>query len=309
MPPLDDLLSRTANSSLEFHLRNGLQWKQYCLVLLDLLGSGEKLERWYPFSKNGDVSPDCIKHLSLQATSIVSHRQSLTDFIKSFLASRDDFSTVDFSEPATSQSISALRRLQDGTVYTQQFGDSILLFAPLAQPGNTLNVRPLLGMLGAASFAMLSGLATGNPMRGAIDISIGIRFHDGDIYGPVLSHVHALESRCAEHPRVLVGDNFREFLATLASGNGSSPLEVMNRGFGKACESFIHIDTDGRHAVEYAGPATEVLYMAGGRKEAETEAMAFSKQSVEWFTGKNSALLTNRYEKVVEYLVSRSQGK
>lgn len=306
MPPIGDLLGLDRETSMQYHLRNGLQWKQYCLLLLDFLGSGEKLERWYPFSKNGSISAECLKSLSLQATSIVSYRHHLSDFIRSFLASRDAFSEARTDFSTSIKNIEALQFLQAGTVFTQQFGDSLLLFAPLAQPNNALNVRPLLGMIGAASFATLSGLSTGQPMRGAIDISLGIRFHDGDIYGPVLSHVHALESRCAGQPRVLVGSNLREFLATLAGGNGSSPLELMNRAFGASCQSFIHVDADGQSAVEFAGAPAEVLYNPGGRIAAEREAMNFVQQSIEWFSKQNNPRLVDRYARVRAYLDSRA---
>ena len=46
----------------------------------------------------------------------------------------------------------------------------------------------------------------GRPLRGGIDVGLGLEITADEVYGPALERAHYLESRLADYPCVLVGD-------------------------------------------------------------------------------------------------------
>lgn len=306
MPTLGELHGDRLTTA-QHHMQHGFRWQPYCLLILDLLGSGAQLEAHYPMPADGRFLHEQIQALSDHATKVIAWRDNIIEFAQGY--SLTDTLPDDF-DPRRSdhrQGKETLDRFRAGRIHSQMFGDSFLLFAPLTQPGDMLNLRPIVGILAAASFAMLSGLAVKTPLRGAIDIALGTALHDGDIYGPVLSHVHALESRFAKHPRVLVGDNFREVMnEIMKSSNGSSGYELATRAMAEHCRSLIYTDNDRCQAVEYAGKKLALIYTEDYRQLLENDAKTFVATSLATFASQNRQDLVDRYRQVLQYLQSRT---
>jgi len=58
----------------------------------------------------------------------------------------------------------------------------------------------------------LFALSQGKALRGAIDIGLGTKLSNGEVYGSVSLDVYELESKAAQYPRIVIGHGVIDFL-------------------------------------------------------------------------------------------------
>jgi hypothetical protein len=134
------------------------------------------------------------------------------------------------------------------------FSDSLIAHMPLrAHDTAKLPVRGLFGMLSAAALTFTSSLALGHPIRGGIDIGIGVEHGDHEIYGPALSRAYTLESRVADYPRIVVGEAMIRYLNVLVSAAQDSPLAKVSAKLAQSCFDCMATDNDGHVFVDHMG--------------------------------------------------------
>lgn len=123
------------------------------------------------------------------------------------------------------------------------FSDLVVLHNSLSSHGK-LDISNLKSLLIILSGAFLYSLSVGIPLRGGIDLGLGIvdgsNGDDGEVYGNALSRAYELESTKANSIRVLVGKNLVEFLKLC---KGYSDAED--------CLTYIKKDHDGEYILDY----------------------------------------------------------
>jgi hypothetical protein len=98
----------------------------------------------------------------------------------------------------------------------------MIYFAPIwdGSVGNPIMTLHTLLSICAATF--INTLSFGMVCRGGINTGIAGEFFTGEIYGPALADVYYLESRIADYPRIVVGDQLYLFLEDLVKSQGLS---------------------------------------------------------------------------------------
>ena len=133
----------------------------------------------------------------------------------------------------------ALEKLQGNAVNSYAFSDSLIFYASLnTQQDRLVPVSSCFSILTALVCAQLWSLARGVPFRGGVEIGRAALFNGNQILGPALSDAVKLEKQ-AQFPRILVGNEFRNYLQL----NGQLPLDTpengANRAFAEICIGHI----------------------------------------------------------------------
>ena len=105
-------------------------------------------------------------------------------------------------------------------------------------------------------------LSVGIPIRGGIDLGIGVEFITGEIYGPVLQSAYHLENMVAKYPRIVVGKNLNKFIQ---SNILTSKAECKEGISGENYDKHVHwigTHTDGVQIIDYLGKSAQL--MTGG---------------------------------------------
>jgi len=164
----------------------------------------------------------------------------------------------------------------------------------------------ILGIFIAAGLTFLGSMLNGHPIRGGIEIGIGFEPDPGEIYGPALSRAYALESKTAQYPRVVVGDELVKFITALSQQEITDRCSIVSRNMANECVQCLTYDSDGVAIIDYLGP-----YFAGLAAKAELDASPIhgaydtvKKFSSRYKDEKNS-LLAFRYASLRRYFEAR----
>lgn len=182
-----------------------LYFANYAVAFLDLLGqraalSGESLlpnfetdEEKADFTVRAKRSIGSIGVLQKRAREVEEGYKSITfedlkaALPKDFSAEVDTFAGAD--------------------LHTQYWSDGLVLFAPLKGSQPVLGLSVLSQLIAKSGSICYMGLATGEPIRGGIEIAWGVELNKGEIYGPAVARAYELESCVAEFPRIVIGEN------------------------------------------------------------------------------------------------------
>ena len=147
--------------------------------------------------------------------------------------------------------------LNSHDIHTQSFSDTVITFMQL-DLSDTAQV-PCLGIFCSfliAAYSFLNNLAQGFPIRGGIDIGLCLENKTNEtyeIYGPALSRSYELESKIAQYPRILIGDNLLKYLTkknNITKNDNSSKLQ---KNFASECLKCLREDCDGNKQIDYLG--------------------------------------------------------
>ena len=95
---------------------------------------------------------------------------------------------------------------------TQYWSDGLVMFAPLKGSQPLLGLSILNQLIAKSGSICYMGLASGEPVRGGIEIAWGVELNKGEIYGPAVARAYELESSVAQLPRIVVGENAMRLL-------------------------------------------------------------------------------------------------
>ena len=100
------------------------------------------------------------------------------------------------------------------------FSDSFISTVSLALEDDTKVLGRVVGSyatLSAAGIAMLTSLSSWHPLRGGVDVGLGIRLPSKEPYGAALVRASILEGHKAKWPRILIGTELWNFLSSIYS--------------------------------------------------------------------------------------------
>jgi hypothetical protein len=189
-------------------------------------------------------------------------------------------------------------------------GDAFLISAPL-----TAQNLPLVVWLATLQVAQLvlnmfkGGIAT----RGAMDMGQSVEFNDcgHQFYGAVLARVNRLESKVAEHPRVVVGERLVRYALERSRKEGSCPAEWAEPEASKMLLSLLTRDTDQQWILDYLGEGFRKLHAPGtdrGKSRERDVAKAYRFVATELARQRKAGdkKLTARYERLNSYFRSKA---
>jgi hypothetical protein len=192
------------------------------------------------------------------------------------------------------------------------FSDSFVTSVPLRSANDRDGVVRsiiVLSALSAAAIVVLTSLSQRHPLRGGIDVGLATEIGPTEIYGTALEKAYVLESKIAEYPRVVIGDELIEFLSQelLRCGQRSEPIFQAIRKIIEKVQALITQDKDGKYIldflgagmVEHAGPIREQV------NSTVRPAYDFVLKEYNRFLESGDAKLSARYAQLKEYFESR----
>ena len=139
------------------------------------------------------------------------------------------------------------------------------------------------------------------PIRGGIDVGLGINITADEIYGPALERPYRLESRVAAFPRVVVGDDLWNYLNHVENQHAKSPLGRVAISLATGTKKFITTDSDGQRILNFLGDQIASLWSADERRELFPPAYSYVIEQHGCWTQRNNGLLRDRYSRLREY--------
>jgi len=271
------------------------------VAFLDLMGYSEELLTTDVFPPPTDeaVTLEMFKTL-------VNRRRALVEIPQQFLEGRADAYASMTGLPA--EALPLQRHLSKVLIKTTGFADNVVLEIPLDGIENA-RIVSLYDLVLAATVTLFRHLALGSPLRGGIDVALGM-YVWGQLHSAATVRAVALE-KCAGYPRILVGDRFREYLDHEADAPDiPGPMQI-HRNVAIALKRILFVDAldpaGFAHGIDYLGADFKAL--VPGLNPKEVAAMwQFANESFKKFKempGKTNIKIAGYYERLIAYIKPR----
>lgn len=288
-------MSETANTS-------ELQFGYWFVAFFDLLGIRERYLETDYLPTNDEEKTALIKKLKNGVGAVQALRRNLTQFEEALTDTSDD-DRLDSLPTAARELVKNLRKTR---AIRANVSDAILLACPLASSSENFPIRGIYDAIHKSASMMLMSLAGGQPVRGGLDVGTAIL--DGDeLFGAALVKAYVLESKCAEYPRLVVGDSLVEYLVQQRRSPADGVRGKIERQIAERLLSFlVRDDFDQRWILDYAGTAfRESVGNVPGLDGLLKGALAFAVRSRDEFAARHDekgSKLVARYKALVRYL-------
>jgi len=188
------------------------------------------------------------------------------------------------------------------------FSDSFVTSVPLRNDGGDLvRVATVFSALAASAIVMLTSLASKHPLRGGIDVGLATEIGPGEIYGTALERAYVLESKVAQYPRIVIGDELLKYLNSVLAefSKGETPVAKAITVITQKIMGLIATDTDGRRILDYLGAVVVESSAPEDREHMVQPAYEFVLTEQKRLIAEGNAELINRYALFRSYFESR----
>lgn len=281
--------------------------QHYVASLVDVLGQQEALRQLDDdedfYNLDGTQSKETFwKGVKRCYSEVENIRLTIQENINRWHPSVDDISEV------SSERRLVVAEEVKHTVVTRTFSDLVLAYASLDRADTRVPIAQIWPMLCAVMFCQMNALANGCAIRGGIELGLGFEFANADLYGPVLSRVHSLESDVAKYPRVIVGPRLFRFVDHVAESGLEGDFSVLNQSMARNVRRAFFRDTDGLYILDFCGAAHHEWIKADSWPAVEMYEAAnnFAHEQAARFAIKGNDKLGERYRSLSSYMQSRS---
>ena len=185
------------------------------------------------------------------------------------------------------------------------FSDFVMLFLSLRDDINKVPMGGVFLALASAASTFLTMLAGGHVIRGGIDIGLGIEFWEGEIYGPALARAYALESKIANYPRIILGEELTRYIQLQQSRPQNDVFSVLNKHLADLCSTLVAIDDDGYPFLDYLGEGFKKHIMTDLDQTIINKAFEFVIRESERYKASKNSKLAFRYSLLRDYIEHR----
>jgi hypothetical protein len=267
----------------------------YCVLFIDLLGQQNNMR--------GEtiLKPANREQVEEKARKIIQPIIALHDVAESLIestkiqASDLDIPDSYFTEDEDKQEL--LESLAYSNIRWQRWSDGIVYFASLGDEKLKLKVGPAVHMMFFAGILNLFCLAAKMPIRGTIEIGWGttIKSDLDELYGPVVGKAYELESKVAQYPRIVLGDEFINFIHVFESIEPDDFFSYQNQNYSQRIRERTGVDLDGRLVVDYLNKNFAADMGEEEHSNLKNKALEFILDSIEKFSVEKNATLAGRY--------------
>ncbi|RBQ31138.1 hypothetical protein CRU92_08175 [Arcobacter sp. FW59] len=149
----------------------------------------------------------------------------------------------------------------------------------------------------------LQMLSDGIPLRGGIDIGIGIKTEENEIYGNALVKAYNLETNVATSIRLVIGKDLYNYIDSISKGEiESNEITDYNIAYAKLCQNIIIQDCDGEYILDYL---SEEFKDMENFDSFVSKAKNFLKQKYE--KNKDIQSVSKKYLRALKYFESKGQ--
>lgn len=120
-------------------------------------------------------------------------------------------------------------------ITTQRWSDGLFIFTPLAEELIKCPMNAIFRMFALTGALCFIGLATKQPLRGAIEVAWGVELRPGELYGPVVARTYELESEVAGYPRIVIGPYLVRYLELQSENTSEKHHDMVNQKLALRC--------------------------------------------------------------------------
>jgi len=194
-----------------------------------------------------------------------------------------------------------LRKLRSSPISYRYFSDSLIVNVPFRNDVEQFPCRAIFGVLAASAQTFLSCLSKGWALRGGIELGLAMDIDDNEIYGPAIARAYTLESKVAQYPRIVIGEEIVRYLYEVARHKASTHEESAHGQLAQRSLRLFAVDDDGQTFIDYLNDEMKCLMS----KEMVQNAYNFIiQESIKYKECKNSKL-GFRYTLLRNYFESR----
>lgn len=225
------------------------QMTHYLVAFIDILGQQDKLRnlKSLPDQDNPAETEEFYTIISDTYGSVKTMQETFKDFFHSFHKKQIDTSSLTGAERKFFQ------QLDSNPIKFQNFSDCTTIYMSLQDNDKKMPTRGIYGVLGSIAVTFLKCLALGFPIRGGIDIGLGMEINKNEFYGPALSRAYALESKIAQYPRIVIGDELINYLRLNSSIKKLDQISGARKIGADMCLNLFAQDSDGYPIIDYLG--------------------------------------------------------
>lgn len=272
----------------------------YALAFVDVLNQKDKLREISALPKSDEQRERFIEQLRETFGVINEYRSMFSKFFAT-----PSIYKLSKSREQNPEQAKTLERLMRYEIKKQLFSDTMIYYVALRETPEKLNISSIHNLLSGCAATFLLGLAQRMVCRIGIDAGIASEFFRGEIYGPALYRAYHLESERAQFPRIVVGDEFCNYIVSEINWPGQSLDERHKRMWAQDCADWIMTDDDDAQVLDYAGATTKKFFPK--LQSAIAPAMRFAFEERQKFEEQGNAKLAERYSMLYNYLAGRRE--
>jgi len=260
----------------------------YVLSMLDILGQKEKL-----------IKLNKLK-LSDEQTNIKSLFEETYGSIKKFRTHMTE--AMGWLNEITTNNPNNTFGSND--IKVNSFSDLVTSYVSLRDDNDTLQFQGIYFLLMGNGLVFLQMLSENKPLRGGIDVGLGIKHNGDEIYGSALSNAYYLESTVAKSIRVVIGKTLYEYIDDVASDEiTSNKATYYNIYWAKECLKLIKKDSDGdgEYILDYLSEKIQEMERFEGHY---LNAKNFIESKMKEFTLSHQEKEYKKYESAFKYFNS-----
>lgn len=221
----------------------------YVVAFIDLLGQQEYLRelKRLPNKQNPSETEAFVRSLKQTYGVVTGMRNTFSNFFDGYSRHKSDITQL-----SKEQRIQ-YNELASNPIKFQRFSDAMIIYLSVATQQYKLPTAGIFGILGAAASSFLCGLAAGHPLRGGIELGVGMEMTKGEIYGGALAKAYSLESKIANYPRIVIGPELISYLQMTVKQEAIDIYSTAGRQMAECCLEMIVVDDDGHAILDYLG--------------------------------------------------------
>lgn len=277
-----------------------IKLRYYLVAFIDIVGQRKKLNQLKKFPTS-DAEINNVVDILVDTSEYV--KQLRTQFDDYFSTKPKPTGLLDRLPPNKQE---WLEKRNQPNYWCRTISDSFIITVPCFDEvlfGK--HIGDIYSCLYGISVLSLWALTNKKPCRGGIDIALGTKIDQKEVYGPVITRAYELESKFAKHPRVVVGEGLLCHLDNIKKGCPNDNLDGRHTLLNiDNCKTLITKDTDGIHILDFMGEGIKSV-----QNEVISDLVHDAYDSVismeKWLLQSGDDKLRGYYSKLREYCESR----